>query len=146
VSSFLTELRVRPLPDGKTWELCEGFQYYTDELPVEQIIAVPAGFRTDFNSTPRPLWWLFPPWGKYGKAAVIHDFLYQLKAWSRGRCDAIFLDAMTVLGVGWFTRTTMYAAVRACGWIAWRKRPVKQHVEMFAAALIVERVRIQEVV
>jgi hypothetical protein len=146
MSSFTTALKVMPLPCGKLWELLEPFTYYTDELPVEHAIHVPAGFHTDFASTPRFLWWLFPPWGTYGKAAVIHDFLYQTKPWSRGRCDEIFLDGMTVLGVSWTTRTTMYGAVRAFGWMAWRREPVKQRVQMFNAALITKRVRIKEVV
>jgi len=41
--------------------------------------SVPAGYRTDFASIPRPipwpLWPLLPPVGRSGKAAVIHDWL-----------------------------------------------------------------------
>ena len=42
-------------------------------------ITVPAGYRTDFASIPRPMtrmvWSLLPPVGRSGKAAVIHDWL-----------------------------------------------------------------------
>jgi hypothetical protein len=121
MSAFLTELELRPLPDGRLWELLKGFGYYTGNGADDFLITVPAGFLTDFASVPRALWWLLPPWGKYGKAAVIHDYLYKTKPWSRRRCDSIFLEGMKVLGVSWATRTTMYAAVRAGGWLAWNK-------------------------
>ena len=39
------------------------------------MIVVP--FRTDLASVPRFLSWLFPRYGKYTKAAVIHDYLCQ---------------------------------------------------------------------
>ena len=121
MSAFLTPLKVMPLPDGRTWELCEGFSYYTGNAASDFLISVPAGFVTDFASVPRILWWLLPPWGRYGKAAVIHDWLYKSKPWSRRRCDSIFLEGMKVLGVSWATRTTMYGAVRAFGWLPWGK-------------------------
>jgi hypothetical protein len=142
VSEFTTPLKVMPVEGGRLWELLEPFVYYTDEVPVEYAIRVPAGFITDFASVPRLLWWLLPPWGQYGKAAVVHDFLYQLKPWSRKRCDEIFLEGMCVLGVSWQTRTTMYTAVRMFGWLAWRRESVKQRTAMFVPALIRKRVRI----
>jgi hypothetical protein len=127
VSAFTSELNLRPLPDGIHWVLIDEFSYYTDD---GLLITVPAGFVTDFASVPRFLWALFPPWGKYGKAAVLHDFLYWLRLWSRGRCDAEFLEGMVILGVCWRTRTAMYAAVRAFGWLAWRKARLPQRVAM----------------
>ena len=33
-------------------------------------------FMTDFASIPRPLWSILPQWGRYGNAAVVHDFGY----------------------------------------------------------------------
>lgn len=38
---------------------------------------VPKGFVTDFASVPEILQGLIPPTGRYGKAAVIHDYLYR---------------------------------------------------------------------
>ena len=137
MSAFTTELEVRPLPDGKLWELLKGFSYYTDD---GLLVTAPTGFVTDFASTPRPLWWLYPPWGKYGKAAVIHDLGYQLKFWSRGRCDDEYRKGMAILGVDVRTQRIMYAFLRAFGWIAWRRKPRKQRVEMFGSALIRKRV------
>jgi hypothetical protein len=132
MSGFLTPLKVTPLPGGKFWQLLEGFEYVTDG-PLDEygtgpdvsgpfLIIVPAGFITDFASVPRVLWWLLPPWGNYGKAAVVHDLLYNLKVWSRGNCDHIFLEAMIDEGVSRKTRMTMYSFVRAFGWLAWNKK------------------------
>jgi hypothetical protein len=141
-AGFTTPLKVMPLPGGKLWELLEGFDYWTNEVPVEYLIAIPKGFITDFASVPRALWWLLPPWGNYGKAAVVHDYLYKTKQFSRRRSDQIFLEGMRVLGVSWKTRTSMYAAVRACGWIPWNKKDIV--VQVVALPEPKERVRIDE--
>ena len=143
MSEFTTPLKVTPLDGGKYWQLLEGFCYYTDEIPVEHLITVPEGFITDFASVPRVVWWLLPPWGQYGKAAVVHDFLYRAKPWPRKRCDQIFLEGMQTLGVGWATRTTMYSAVRVAGWRAWNKDP--DPMVRCSWGTVTERVRIAEV-
>ena len=36
---------------------------------------VPAGFRTDFASVPRPVTWLVPRFGAYTLAAILPDWL-----------------------------------------------------------------------
>ena len=104
----------------------EPFVYAVGELGGNDSITVPAGFITDFASVPRLFWRLFPPWGKYGKAAVLHDYLYHKQRRSRREADAIFLEAMGVLGVPWLSREMMYAAVRAFGWAAWRSNRRKK--------------------
>ena len=62
-------------------------------------ITVPVGFETDFASVPRPFSAILPKWGKYGDAAVIHDWLYWEQGRPRPAADAILLEGMTVLGV-----------------------------------------------
>lgn len=103
--------------DGHNWLVTRDFVYVT-EIPLAggSMILVPAGFVTDFASIPRVLWVLLPPTGEYGRAAVIHDYLYRTpgKA-TRGQADSVFLEAMKAAGVGWFTRMTMYSAVRVGG-------------------------------
>lgn len=76
MSVFTENLIVSPLPDGNTWVLRRKFSYDVGQEGSGETIAVPAGFITDFASVPRPLWAVFPKWGKYGNAAVIHDYLY----------------------------------------------------------------------
>jgi len=118
MSSFTSELKVKPL-DSKRWELLEEFDYYLGSLKTGMYIRVSKGFITDFASVPRIFWWLLPPWGRYGKPAVIHDFLYHTKIFSRVVSDAIFLEAMSILKVPLWKRLIIYWAVRLFGWMFW---------------------------
>jgi hypothetical protein len=94
-----------------------------------QTFTVPAGFVTDFATSPRFLHWLWLPYGAYTRAAVLHDYLLTaLAEWQRaadtdignaGRplansrdTDAIFRVAMRDLGVGWPKRWMGWTAVR----------------------------------
>ncbi|EIU1806379.1 DUF1353 domain-containing protein [Salmonella enterica] len=79
------------------------------------VIEVPAGFITDLATVPRIFWMLLPPDGKYAKAAIIHDYMYDNALRSKKEADKIFLDGMTVLGVPKWKRTIMYYAVRIFG-------------------------------
>jgi hypothetical protein len=116
---------VRESKNKAIWEITESFRYYVSYLHSEEFIDVPVGFQTDFASIPRPLWSIFPPTGKYIKAAVIHDYLIDNKgvvkindsytSYSKKRVDEIFLEAMEVLGVSKMTRKIMYYSVRAFG-------------------------------
>jgi hypothetical protein len=101
--------------DGFKWKLTKAFTYRDDT----GWFVVPEGFETDFASVPRFFWRLFPPTGKYGKAAVVHDFLYRTGKLTRRECDAVFYNAMKSLGVRFFTRWSMWGAVRLFGWAAY---------------------------
>lgn len=119
MSRFTSILLVSPLADGKTWVLMREFGYDVGAAGSDDQINVPVGFQTDFASIPRPFWAILPKWGKYGNAAVIHDWLY----WSQGRprraADGVLLKAMGVLGVGAVVRYVIYGAVFLFGWLAW---------------------------
>jgi len=120
MSRFTESLVVTPLPDGKTWIILNDFAYEIGEEGSGDIIRVPIGTYTDFASIPRPLWAIFPRWGKYGNAAVIHDWMYWDQSRSRKEADDIFLEGMEVLEVPSWTRKTIYRAVRMFGGFAWR--------------------------
>jgi hypothetical protein len=105
--------------DGREWKLTQAFHYLHDD---GRSFVVPAGFETDFASVPRFFWRLFPPAGRYGKAAVLHDFLYRTGAVTRRDADHIFFDAMRSLGVRFPTRWLMWLAVRMFGWFAYQAR------------------------
>ncbi|EBH4413765.1 DUF1353 domain-containing protein, partial [Salmonella enterica] len=79
------------------------------------VIEVPAGFITDLATIPRIFWILLPPDGKYAKAAIIHDWMYDNALRTKKEADLIFLDGMTVLDVLKWKRTIMYWAVRLFG-------------------------------
>ena len=127
MSAFTSPLRVEFM-NGRYWKILEAFTYCVGEPDSDECITVPVDFETDFASIPRCVWWLIGhPTGQYGKAAVIHDWLYEdnecqvctMHPRTRKQCDQIFLEGMVVLGVSWWRRTLMYSAVRTCGGGAW---------------------------
>lgn len=136
MSSFTTELEVSPMPDGRRWKLLKRFTYHVGYEGSKDKISVPAGFITDFASVPNVFWTLLPAWGKYGKAAVVHDYLYQtcqdtnlnflrrIFSKKRKRADKIFKEAMQVLAVKEWKVFVMYWAVRIGGWLAWNENVI----------------------
>ena len=131
-SSFKTPLIVSPMPDGRNWRLFKSFIYHISSKYSQDCVTVPEGFITDFASIPWLFWTFLPYWGKYGKAAVVHDYLYQTHVFDtseftcdvldRKRADDIFYEAMLVGGTKPWKAKIMYKAVRLFGWLAWRKR------------------------
>lgn len=101
--------------DGRNWKVLVGFRFLSSELNRE--ILIPPGFETDFASVPRFFWRLFPPTGRYGKAAVVHDYLYRTPTFpvSKAQADLVFREGMETLGVDAFTVTVLYNAVRFFG-------------------------------
>jgi hypothetical protein len=104
--------------DGRDYRVVQEFDFASEVA--EWIIRVPAGFITDFASVPRFFWRVLPPTGQYGKAAVIHDYLYRTHGASKALADQVFLEASTVLGVPVWKRHAMYYAVKLFGGRAYR--------------------------
>ena len=113
---FGHDCALSPYEDGVTWWLYWPVVYYGSR----GVIRVPRGFDTDFASIPGPFTNILPRWGKYGRAAIIHDWLYWTQRCSRKEADDTLLEAMYVLGVAEWQRNAIYRAVRLFGWIAWR--------------------------
>ena len=126
MSRFTEALVVTPVPDGKNWIILFEFGYEVGAEGSGDVINVPIGTYTDFASIPRPLWVFIPKWGKYGNAAVIHDWLYWEQPRSRKEADDIFLEGMVVLEVPNLTRRIIYYAVRWFGWLAWNNNRRKR--------------------
>ena len=124
MAKFLSELIVKKI-DARSWMLYTPFEYRVGHKDSDEVIKVPREFLTDFASIPRIFWTVLPPDGKYTGAAVIHDYLYSLRGelpkrrYTRKRCDQIFLEAMEVLDVSLWRRSTIYRCVRLFGWIPW---------------------------
>ena len=126
MSSFTTSLKVEIPTAGKKVILLEEFTYHIGSEDSDIFITVPAGFRTDLASTPFFSWSLgFPRWGRYSKAAVLHDHCYSLNLHNRKWADGLFYEAMLVSGTGLWKAKVMYLAVRLFGWIAWNKHKNK---------------------
>ena len=133
MSSFLSQLVVTPMPDGRKWKLFLPFTYHIGSRYSDNSISVPIGFVTDFASVPWPLWAWLPSWGKYGKAAVLHDWMYSGKVFrteldppyyyfhgTRKEADDIFNEAMLVGGTKKWRAEIMYYFVRIFGIFSWR--------------------------
>jgi hypothetical protein len=77
---------------------------------------VPRETETDFASVPRVFVWFLPRYGRYTKAAILHDYLWRNEA-AGGQiswidADAVFRRAMRELEVPFLRRWMMWAAVR----------------------------------
>lgn len=102
-------------------------------------------FRTDLASVPQWLTWLFPRYGKYTKAAVLHDYLCQnfrdvtvervgsddIRLQDRSDADEVFRVVMAELGVPWARRWLMWSAVNwatliTSVWPGRRSKPVRR--------------------
>lgn len=119
MSRFTEILTVSPLADGRTWVTRREFGYDIGTEGSGDTVEVEVGFMTDFASVPRPLWWFLPQWGKYGNAAVIHDWCYWEQKRTRKDADDIFNEAMGVLEVPGWKKFLMYWAVKLGGAPAW---------------------------
>jgi Protein of unknown function (DUF1353) len=87
-------------------------------------ITVPYGFVTDFASVPRLFWSIFPPIGRYGYAALFHDYVYWEQKLTRREADAVFKATMQELGVPDWKTMILFGAVRLFGFVAWRGNAV----------------------
>lgn len=124
MSSFTDALVIKKDRGLCRWEVANDFHYHVGGIESPFVITVPKGFPTDGASVPRPLWWLWPPFGgDYDQAAALHDWLYrtQFNNIDRVLADAILLEAMRVLGVRVAARLAIYLGVRLGGWWTYRK-------------------------
>ena len=121
---FPDELRGKFIAKNQ-WVIIRDFRYNS---PKYGLITVPCGFCTDGASIPSLLWGVIgSPWaGNYPEAAVIHDYTYFEKKFTRAECDKIFLEAMGILGVSFLKRRLMYRALRIFGWLAWKNKAYKK--------------------
>ncbi len=98
--------------DDEEWIIWESFSYRAKD----DTFTVPRGMCTDFASIPRPVAWYLPDYGAYTLAAILHDHLWRDCAATGSLryidADGIFRRAMRELGVPFFHRWVMWAAVR----------------------------------
>ncbi len=137
---FTGRVVVTPI-DDKNWSVVESFSYTgrTDTF------VIPAGTKTDFASVPRPVVWLLPRYGHWTKAAILHDYL-----WSKCRvgefnfydADGLFKRSMRELGVPFWRRWIMWAAVRfaapfskGSSWKTWFERGPVPFLKMWLIAI-----------
>ena len=90
------------------------------DSPKFGLVQVPFGFVSDGASVPKVLWNIYPPFGEYLEAAVIHDWFCVLghagtSPIGSQEAAKLFLEIMEVMGVSKWKRTKMYWAVRLAG-------------------------------
>ena len=115
-----TKLILDPISNGKAI-LLEEYIYEINGY----LIRVPKSFITDGASVPHSLQWLYNPYGKYIKAAVVHDYLYSVynnTGINRTLADKIFYFIMKETGVDKRTCRRFYAAVRCFGETSWKPK------------------------
>ena len=115
----ISKLKTMPI-DDKYWEVTEDYFYQTSI----GIIVVPKGFKTDYASVPRIFRNIINSYGKHGRAAVVHDWLYSSQCKidiTRAETDKIFLEIMEECGVNKIKRNLMYRMVRMFGASHFRK-------------------------
>jgi len=119
----LPDKKDHDLPDPKFWELTKPITYRARKH--DFTVAPP--MHTDFASVPRMFVWFLPRFGRYTKAAILHDHLWQVevrdKKITRRDADGIFRQAMRQLEVPFFRRWIMWAAVR---WASLLKKEDRQ--------------------
>lgn len=117
------------------WQVHSSFSYYLQKDHTH-IITIPKGFLTDGASVPRPFWSLLPPWGDYGQAAVLHDYLIDFGKVeivkddvvidhyyvNRHEARYIFDNAMSILKVNRFKRLLIKNAVMIYDYYAIAKK------------------------
>lgn len=117
-----TELEVRYIPHKPTplWELLEPLEWYG--------YTIPKGFVTDFASTPRFMWPIFPPADTYTRSAVLHDYLLSINTpWNIA--DNQFRLAMKEEGTGNFRRWVMWFFVRVWGFYKKIRNRIKAYLQ-----------------
>lgn len=96
--------------EGLNWQVTENclFNQYG--------IIINEGFQTDLVSSTRFFWPIIPPHGVAANAAIVHDFLWRNRVFSRKVCDDIFLDLLKQAKLPYWQCYIMYVAVRLFGW------------------------------
>lgn len=120
MGKFLSELEVTLLDDSANsgrglWKLDKDFMFYSDI--VHELIVVPAGFTTDFESVPRvPVFYVLTSDCGHG-ASTIHDYLYRNKIFTRSQRDNIFYEAAVASGTPKWRAGLSWLGVRLFGWM-----------------------------
>lgn len=100
---------------------------------------VPKGYITDGASVPRALSWIYPKYGAYLKAAILHDWLITdllpTGAITSNRVDQLFKEAMATLKIPKLRQWSMWSGVRL-GAIGNKKRR-KGSLKTFPKVLLI---------
>ena len=122
MSRFLSALTLVPQDDGIHWAV--EWTPFGFEDSFGRQIWVPVDTLTDLASIPRLLWAIYPPFGRYTRGAVLHDWLYtrgdiQGVPITKRQADAVFYEAMRCGGVRITLAWAIWAMVAAFAGPTW---------------------------
>jgi len=122
--SFDRPLLYPPEYGDTMWELAADWRIVFEG----RVYRIPAGFRTDGASIPRPLWRICgtPLEAPRVYAALVHDWLYSGgdPDVTRAEADRIYRDLLIALGVSKVKAYVEWSALRLCGWTHWKGRKI----------------------
>lgn len=98
--------------DGRNFVLLDPEPYLAAS---GEMIVIPAGATSDGASTPCELWPTIPPFGKYWKAAFLHDYLYRNTTRPKTECDGLLFEAMISLGCSMIEAAMIFGGVHYGG-------------------------------
>ena len=111
---YFEDILVIPSKDGSKRKLVRALDVKIGNLNIH----IPEGFETDYASIPRGFWGLLPPFGKYLRAAIVHDFLYSIHntyGINKTIADKIFYNLMITDNTNKIKAWLMYKAVQGFG-------------------------------
>lgn len=109
--SFASQLNVTQINSNK-WMLNRPLVYTSS---ITGVIEVPVGFVSDFASVPR-IPFIYVVCGGLGdRAAVLHDYIYRHRLFTRKICDQIYYQAMLDDDVDPYRAWLLYIGVRVFG-------------------------------
>lgn len=106
--------------DSPYWRVTIPFRYFFNDPSGNKYVEVPLGYISNGASVPRVFWDLLPPWGSYGQAAVLHDYLCENllimengvpTTITRRAADDALKDACAALGVARWKRNLIFIGV-----------------------------------
>lgn len=117
---------LQPFADQFWWILREPVGWIPDASDGPDVVRVdvPKGFVTDLTSVPSYLWGIIQKTGRYGNAAIYHDWLYWEQQVPRAVADRVLDRAMHDMGVDAATRKLIWAGVRVFGGRYWDENKV----------------------
>jgi len=118
-----------PFADQYWWIVYKDIVWVPDASDGTDVVRVdvPRGFVTDLTSVPRYLWAVLQKTGKYGNAAIYHDWLYWQQSCPRAVADRVFERAMNDMGVDTTTRHIIWAGVRVFGGQYWDENAARKN-------------------
>jgi len=110
-----------PFAEQMNWIVWKDIGWVPDESDGPGVVRVdvPKGFVTDLATIPSYLWAFLQKTGRYGNAAIYHDWLCWEQNCTREEADRTFDRAMLNMGVDAVTRNLIWAGVRVFGGSYW---------------------------